>query len=118
MRISDWSSDVCSSDLRVVESRFSHCGECDFAFMSNPLSRESLEAYYRDTDQYRRANLTLEEARHIGEQDGIVARYIRGIENPRLLEVGADNGSFLELLRSRTGGVAARKNHGEGKRVS
>src|SRR3546814_11547104 len=48
MRISDWSSDVCSSDLRVIEAFI------DAIWAESGLAQQSLDSYRRDLEGYAR----------------------------------------------------------------
>jgi hypothetical protein len=88
---------------QVITSHFSFCSACEFAWMRNPPSAESLADYYSSNDQYRRSELTAEEAHHIGEQ---VCFLVSGAERSvaRHLEIGPDNGAFLDLLALRLRG--------------
>lgn len=92
---------VRSTD-NIIESEFSVCTDCDFAYMSNPFDAESMQYYYSNNDQLRRENLTQEEAHHISSQIGFLGRYLDG-KSPRLLEIGADTGSFLQMSKLELG---------------
>lgn len=87
----------------IIESRFRYCRSCEFAWMSDPLTVESLSEYYRHSDQYRRQSLTVEEAFHIGQQVQFVANLVR-VSGGRHLEIGPDNGAFLDMLSLELGG--------------
>jgi hypothetical protein len=83
---------------RVVVSRFRHCHACDYAWMVNPPSADSLESYYRTSDKIRRAHLTVEEAHHTTEQVRFLTASLQSHAAARHLEVGPDNGAFLRVL--------------------
>jgi hypothetical protein len=90
---------------RVITARFAYCEACDFAFATAPLDAPSLARYYAAAARYQRDLLTVEEARHIGGQVRFVARYLGRQASPRLLEVGADTGTFLATAVQELGTV-------------
>lgn len=86
---------------QIVDSKYCLCERCDFAFCNNPLSQECLSYYYQNNFQLRRSEITIQEAMHVNDQAAIAARWIPADRTATVLEIGADNGSFLELLRHR-----------------
>src|SRR3546814_13237421 len=56
MRISDWSSDVCSSDLHLSHARHLHDGKSEIYFgkRASVVRRQEPRTHGRPCDQYRR----------------------------------------------------------------
>src|SRR3546814_12952950 len=98
MRISDWSSDVCSSDLSLDDPRFVAIGEIGLDFflpnLKEPAMREKQELFYAaQLDLAERYGLPL--LLHVRRSQDILLKHLR----PRRSIGGiahAFNGSFQQ----------------------
>jgi 2-polyprenyl-3-methyl-5-hydroxy-6-metoxy-1,4-benzoquinol methylase len=97
--------DICLS-FRIaalnetVPIEFACCSDCTFVFQANPLTREALKSYYRNSPRYRATN--------IGEQEDALRRnQVAFLERAKplhglsVLDVGADMGKLLDVLAER-----------------
>src|SRR3546814_3213274 len=69
MRISDWSSDVCSSDL--WPSCWSSCPPSDLPFVQAPLERHDRLGLPRQYAVHRSPHPTLERPDAVGTEDAV-----------------------------------------------
>lgn len=89
----------------VVETKYHSCSACNFAFQSTGFDGGTWRNYYANNFQFRRTAITHEETVHLKGQSEFVASNHKFPRASEILEVGADNGSFLFLISSALAGV-------------
>src|SRR3546814_3334874 len=92
MRISDWSSDVCSSDLSLIEALFYDLSPGDRAQVKIPKQAERRERDLRDIMRKGKRPVVLV----VDEAHDLHHKTLTGLK--RLMEVVADAGVLLSVL--------------------
>jgi SAM-dependent methyltransferase len=97
--------DICLS-FRIaalnetVSIEFACCCDCTFVFQANPLTRETLKSYYRNSPRYRATNSSEQEDALRRNQVAFLER-VKPVHGLSVLDVGADMGKLLDVLAER-----------------
>jgi len=108
---------ICKGGVRplgVVESyalpllqasatiEFGTCADCGFTTQMNPVSGDSLLAYYANSPRFRAEDVSASEARLYADQAQFMAA-AGPLADKRVLDIGADMGKLLDHLKSAHG---------------
>jgi SAM-dependent methyltransferase len=85
----------------VCEQQYAICKDCCFVFTKDPLRDDSLSDYYENDSQERSERATNDEKVHMQAQFDFLLWNGVDVRSKSVLEIGAGNGTFLDLLRTK-----------------